>query len=618
MLFFFWLAPAAYAGGPGPCGVSFNYPDSMPFENFVEQGSAYFSNGVLVLTPPAEGQAGAAWHANGRASLLNGFDTTFSFYLDGTADGIAFVLQPNGFGDLGAGGSGLGYEGIASSLAVEIDTFCFGGEFGCDHISIHTTGDGANTSSDSASLGHAVLPVDVNGTGVHSLRIVYVPGTMAVYFDGNSQPLLMIGVDLMDVMGGTIGEPDSCAYMGFTGGTGAAFALQAITSWSFSDSPEPPEPGCGAEPSFSSFDNPLAFSLVGDAEITNGEIVLTRDEVGQVGAAWYRLGKGQVSDSFTTEFTFVLDGQADGIAFVMQNQGLDALGDGGSGMGYAANGPNGGITNSIAFEIDTFCFGGEFACDHISIQSDGPNENQHGDDFSLLNLTLSTDLNDGLPHTMRIEYSVGSISMSIDGEGIVSGFNLNDLNILDPDGCLIIGFTGGTGGATARQSITSWTFSSKSPSCESALITAFYGPIGGDVGAPGSFSVEVTAEGTEPLAYQWLRDGVPLEDGGNVSGSTSPFLLIDPITTHDSGLYEVIVSNDCGEDQQSIGITVFAACPGDADRNGMVNFADVTSVLANFLMNYLPGSGIGDANVDGIVNFADITNVLANFGAACP
>lgn len=61
------------------------------------------------------------------------------------------------------------------------------------------------------------------------------------------------------------------------------------------------------------------------------------------------------------------------------------------------------------------------------------------------------------------------------------------------------------------------------------------------------------------------------------------------------------------------------ACPGDANRDGVVNFADVTSVLVNWLTNYGPGCvGPGDANCDGVVNFADQTTVLVNFGRICP
>lgn len=63
-----------------------------------------------------------------------------------------------------------------------------------------------------------------------------------------------------------------------------------------------------------------------------------------------------------------------------------------------------------------------------------------------------------------------------------------------------------------------------------------------------------------------------------------------------------------------------ALCPGDANGDRVVNFADITSVLANFGNAYPAGTvnGPGDANHDGVVNFADITAVLAGFGRVCP
>jgi hypothetical protein len=54
-------------------------------------------------------------------------------------------------------------------------------------------------------------------------------------------------------------------------------------------------------------------------------------------------------------------------------------------------------------------------------------------------------------------------------------------------------------------------------------------------------------------------------------------------------------------------------CAGDADGDGDVDFADITSVLTNF-----GGTGPeGDADDDGDVEFADITSVLTNFGLEC-
>jgi hypothetical protein len=57
-------------------------------------------------------------------------------------------------------------------------------------------------------------------------------------------------------------------------------------------------------------------------------------------------------------------------------------------------------------------------------------------------------------------------------------------------------------------------------------------------------------------------------------------------------------------------------CFGDADGSGVVDFGDVTSVLANFGA-VGPPFRPGDADGSGVVDFGDITSVLANFGATC-
>lgn len=54
-------------------------------------------------------------------------------------------------------------------------------------------------------------------------------------------------------------------------------------------------------------------------------------------------------------------------------------------------------------------------------------------------------------------------------------------------------------------------------------------------------------------------------------------------------------------------------CEGDANDDGAVNFADVTSILAN----WGGGGPEGDANGDNTVNFADVTSALSNWGIPC-
>ncbi len=57
-------------------------------------------------------------------------------------------------------------------------------------------------------------------------------------------------------------------------------------------------------------------------------------------------------------------------------------------------------------------------------------------------------------------------------------------------------------------------------------------------------------------------------------------------------------------------------CPGDANDDGVVNFADITTILANFTATG-PRGIQGDANLNGMVDFSDATSTLANFGVSC-
>jgi hypothetical protein len=97
-----------------------------------------------------------------------------------------------------------------------------------------------------------------------------------------------------------------------------------------------------------------------------------------------------------------------------------------------------------------------------------------------------------------------------------------------------------------------------------------------------------------------------------LTGSSSPLfpgILEDPI--------DAVTS--VTEDLSNLAF-VPPLCPGDANGDRVVNFADITAVLANFGSVYPPGvlNGPGDANHDGSVTFADVTAVLANFGVPCP
>jgi uncharacterized repeat protein (TIGR03803 family) len=59
-------------------------------------------------------------------------------------------------------------------------------------------------------------------------------------------------------------------------------------------------------------------------------------------------------------------------------------------------------------------------------------------------------------------------------------------------------------------------------------------------------SFNVGAVGNKPLLYKWQKDGVDLADTCNLSGATTPTLVISNATEGDSGTYTAVVSNPVG------------------------------------------------------------------------
>jgi hypothetical protein len=62
----------------------------------------------------------------------------------------------------------------------------------------------------------------------------------------------------------------------------------------------------------------------------------------------------------------------------------------------------------------------------------------------------------------------------------------------------------------------------------------------------GSAVFNVTAAGTGPFTYGWQFNGVTLSNGGNVSGSSTATLTLNPISYLDAGNYAAVVTNNLG------------------------------------------------------------------------
>lgn len=76
-------------------------------------------------------------------------------------------------------------------------------------------------------------------------------------------------------------------------------------------------------------------------------------------------------------------------------------------------------------------------------------------------------------------------------------------------------------------------------------------PVAQSVDGGSTVTFTVASIGTPPFSYQWRRDGVPLVNGGNISGATNATLRITGVQPSQAGTYSVIVRNIAGNTPSS-------------------------------------------------------------------
>ena len=105
-----------------------------------------------------------------------------------------------------------------------------------------------------------------------------------------------------------------------------------------------------------------------------------------------------------------------------------------------------------------------------------------------------------------------------------------------------------------------------------AVLTVLFPP--SITGQPASQSVlssnnatfTATVAGTAPLSCQWRFNGVPLMDGGRVSGSTTTNLSIVNVQTNDAGAYQLGVTNNYGSVTSAVATLTVLVAPGIATQ----------------------------------------------------
>jgi len=185
---------------------------------------ASITTGMLELTDGGTGENRSAWYV--APVPVQSFTTDFTFQqLNATADGMAFVIQGDNIWALGYPGGGLGYAGIANSVAVKFDLYSNAGE-GNDSTGLYTGGAEPTVPS-----------IDLSATGIN----FHSGDVMHVHMVYNGVTLIMTLTDTVTNASVTEAFPvniptmvgGNTAYVGFTGGTGASTATQNVLSWTY-------------------------------------------------------------------------------------------------------------------------------------------------------------------------------------------------------------------------------------------------------------------------------------------------------------------------------------------------------------------------------------------------
>jgi hypothetical protein len=254
---------------------------------------------------------------------------------------------------------------------------------------------------------------------------------------------------------------------------------------------------------------------------------LTPNQFSWAASAWYTTQQ-PVSGAFSTTFTFQLsgttpsgDGNADGIAFLIQNSpaGTAALGPLGCGIGFGdetqvgCTSSTGGIPNSLAVEFNSFQnYEIDPSSSDVTIQNcayTGPNSVDPSCSIAVSDLTeLANPINiaDGKVHTVTINYTGPSTTLLYVTVDYVSLFPAGvkfDLTTLGlNNGNAWVGFTAATGGGDDNQDILSWILPQQS---QAGVVTTTGTTTFSFPNASGATAYDFTAELTAPYAQPLVQ-----------------------------------------------------------------------------------------------------------------
>ena len=216
------VASATYTIDTGQTGIDFPLGFAGTQGIMILNGSTDLDDSRLQLTTGLTGEAGSAWYY--QPINIQAFTSEFSFQLSNPAgEGFTFAIQGDNNTSLGTAGSGLGYQGIANSIAIKFDLDNAAGE-GADSTGLYTNG-----------ASPTVPAIDLSTTGID----LHSDDTFDVSLTYNGTILSMVISDMITgaaySTSWTVNIPSTVggntAYVGFTGGTSGLTSSQKIETW---------------------------------------------------------------------------------------------------------------------------------------------------------------------------------------------------------------------------------------------------------------------------------------------------------------------------------------------------------------------------------------------------
>jgi Bacterial lectin len=150
--------------------------------------------------------------------------------------------------------------------------------------------------------------------------------------------------------------------------------------------------------------------------------------------------------------------RADGMGFMVETAGVNAVGTGGAGLGMIGTGGYG-----VEFDIFNNAVCGDSSANHVGIDSLGPCVGVQPTNLGVVDLGARVDLGDGQWHAAEVQAVAGKFTVLVDGTALLVSIPLQGFTSSSP---YYFGFSGSVGaGGGYRSEVRKVQLSFTSPRC---------------------------------------------------------------------------------------------------------------------------------------------------------